>query len=63
MLLLAPFIGGTSSWAPTYVSIIVVAFAIGQIVWLRGAIRAVQEQRAKRASRPAGYPESGDIHN
>lgn len=36
MLLLAPFMGGTRYWTPTYVSIIFVAFGIAQIIWVRG---------------------------
>jgi hypothetical protein len=60
MVLLAPFLGGTRYWTPTYVSIILVAFVIALIIWVRGTIRAVQEQRARRASRSAAYPGPGE---
>lgn len=43
MLLLAPVLGDTSYWTPTYVSIILVAFVIALIIWVRGTIQAVQQ--------------------
>lgn len=60
MVLLAPFLGGTRYWTPTYVAIILVAFVIALIIWVRGTIRAVQEQRARRASRSDGNPGPGE---
>jgi hypothetical protein len=43
--------GDTRYWTRIYIPIIVVGFVIGQVIWVRGTIRAVQELRSRRNSR------------
>lgn len=52
IVILAPIFGDTRHWTAIYLSIALIALIVSMIIWLLGTIRAVEEQRARRAGSP-----------
>ncbi len=51
IVILGPIFGGTHYWNAIYLSTIFIAFVIAMSIWLVGTVRAIQEQRKRRADR------------
>jgi L-asparagine transporter-like permease len=52
IVILAPMFADTRYWTAVYMSIALIALIVSMIIWLLGTIRAVEEQRARRAGSP-----------